>query len=95
MITTKQRAKLRAHANKLEVILQIGKQGVTPTVLKQLNDALVKREMVKGKVLDNSLLDVRSVAQELSEASESDIVQVIGSKFTLYKKNSKDPVYEI
>ncbi|MFZ2537822.1 MAG: YhbY family RNA-binding protein [Oscillospiraceae bacterium] len=95
MITTKQRATLRGHANKLEAILQIGKQGVTPTVLKQLNDALTARELVKCKVLDNSMLDARGVAQELADAAECDIVQVIGAKFVLYKQNKKNPVYEI
>lgn len=95
MITTKQRATLRSHANKLEAILQIGKQGVTSTVLKQLNDALAARELVKCKVLDNSMLDARSVAQELAEAAECDIVQVIGAKFVLYKQNKKNPIYEI
>ena len=55
MITPKQRAVLRKYANGLEVILIIGKNGVTPTVLKQLNDAFPSRELVKGKVLENSL----------------------------------------
>lgn len=95
MITTKQRANLRSQANKLEVILQIGKQGITPTVLKQANDALDAREMIKGKVLDNSMLDARGVAQELAEAAECEIVQVIGSKFVLYKQNKKKPIYEL
>lgn len=95
MITTKQRATLRSYANKLEVILQVGKQGLTPTILKQLNDALAARELVKGKVLENSMLDARAVAQELAEGAECDIVQVIGSKFVLYKQNKKSPIYEI
>lgn len=95
MITTKQRAALRGQANSLEVILQIGKGGISPTILKQLNDALAAREMVKCKVLDNSMLTAREVAQELAEASQSDIVQVIGSKFILYKRNNKNPIYNL
>lgn len=95
MITTKQRAQLRAFANKLEVILQIGKGGVTSTVLKQVNDALLAREMLKGKVLENSMLTAREVAQQLAEEAECEIVQVIGSKFVLYKENKKDPIYKI
>lgn len=95
MVTTKQRSILRSHANKLDVILQVGKQGLTPTILKQLNDALTARELVKGKVLENSMLDARTVAQELSEGAECEIIQVIGSKFVLYKQNKKNPVYEI
>ncbi|MEG1027732.1 MAG: YhbY family RNA-binding protein, partial [Oscillospiraceae bacterium] len=93
--TTKQRAKLRGYANSLEVILQIGKSGVTSTVLKQVNDALAARELVKGKVLDNSLLSAREVAVKLAEDADAEIVQVIGSKFVLYKQKKKDAIYEI
>ena len=95
MITTKQRATLRKYANSIEVILIIGKNGITPTVLKQLNDAFPSREHVKGKVLENSLLTAREAAQELAEAAECDIVQVIGSKFVLYKQNKKEPIYDL
>ncbi|WMJ23680.1 YhbY family RNA-binding protein [Paludicola sp. MB14-C6] len=95
MITTKQRATLRGHANKLEVILHIGKSGVTPTVIVQAKDALVAREMIKGKVQDNAMLSAQEVANELAESTGAEIVQVIGSKFVLYKKNPKNPVYEI
>ncbi len=95
MITPKQRAALRKYANGLEVILIIGKNGVTPTVLKQLNDAFPSRELVKGKVLENSLYTAKEAAQELAEAADCDIVQVIGSKFVLYKRNPKEPIYDI
>lgn len=95
MITTKQRATLRGHANKLEVVLYIGKSGVTSTVLKQANDALLAREMIKCKVQDNAMLTARDVAVNLAEAAEAEIVQVIGSKFVLYKKHPKQPIYEI
>ena len=95
VITSKQRAKLRGYANGLEAILQIGKGGVTPTVLKQLNDALEARELVKGKVQDNCMLTAREAAQELAEAAECEIVQVIGSRFVLYKGRKKDPIYSL
>ena len=95
MITTKQRAKLTSYAHKLDCILQIGKNGITPTVLKQVNDALAAREMIKGRVLDNSMLTAREAAQTLQEAADCDIVQVMGSKFILYKAKKKDPIYEI
>lgn len=64
-------------------------------MLKQLNDAFPSRELVKGKVLENSLYTAKEAAQELAEAAECDIVQVIGSKFVLYKRNQKEPIYEI
>lgn len=95
MITTKERAQLRGYANKLEVILQIGKGGITSTVLKQANDALAAREMIKAKVLENSPFTANEAAQALAEAAECEIVQVIGSKFVVYKKNPKEPVYII
>lgn len=95
MITTKQRATLRGYANKLEVVLYIGKSGVTSTILKQANDALLAREMIKCKVQDNAMLTAREVAVNLAEAAEAEIVQVIGSRFVLYKKHPKQPIYEI
>lgn len=95
MITSKQRATLRSSANKLEVVVHIGKSGVTPTVLKQVNDALAAREMIKCKVQDNAMLTAKTVATDLAEASEAEIVQVIGSKFVLYKKLPKDQIYKL
>lgn len=95
MITTKQRATLRGYANKLEVVLYIGKSGVTSTVLKQANDALLAREMIKCKVQDNAMLTAREVANELAEAAEAEIVQVIGSRFVLYKKHPKEAIYDL
>lgn len=95
MITSKQRAILRGHANKLEVVVHIGKSGVTSTVLKQVNDALVAREMIKCKVQDNALLSAKSVAVELAEAAEAEIIQTIGSKIVLYKRLEKEQIYSI
>lgn len=95
MITSKQRAWLRGQANKLEVILYIGKSGMTSTILKQANDALQAREMIKCKVQDGALLSAREAAVELAEAAEAEVVQVIGSKFVLYKRNIKEPTYDL
>ena len=80
MITTKQRAQLRALANPLEVILQVGKSGVIDTLVKQVDDALTARELIKIKVLENAPVNAREVAQELSEKTGADVVQVIGMK---------------
>lgn len=95
MLTTKERAVLRKHAHNLDPILHVGKNGVSSTVLKQLNDALDARELVKGVVQENLSVPARDVAQELAEAAECDIVQVIGKKFVLYKKRAKDPIYNL
>lgn len=95
MITTKQRAKLRGIANTIDTILQIGKGGIGDTLVIQVADALKAREIVKIKVLDNSIYSAREAAQELAEKTNSDIVQVIGGKLVLYKRNDKDPVIEL
>lgn len=92
MITTKQRAKLRGIANTIDTILQIGKGGIGDALVTQVDDALTAREIVKMKVLENSLYTAREAAQELAEKTNSDIVQVIGSKLVLYRRNEKEPV---
>ena len=84
MITSKQRAQLRGMAAALNTELQIGKSGITENVVRQTEEALAARELIKGRVLDNSLLSAR-------EACGADGVQVIGSKFVLFKQNEKDP----
>ena len=91
MITTKQRAQLRALANPLEVILQVGKGGIIDTLVKQVDDALTARELIKIKVLENAPVNAREVAQELAEKTGAEVVQVIGMKVSLYRRNNKDP----
>lgn len=95
MLTTKERAILRKHANKLETILHVGKNGVSSTTLKQVNDALDAREMIKGVVQENLSVPAKDVAIELAEAAGCEIIQVIGRKFVLYKKRAKDPIYDL
>lgn len=95
MLTSKQRAALRGFANQLEVVLYIGKSGVTSTVLKQLNEALLARELVKCKLQDNCPVSAKEAAAELAEAAECEVVQVIGSRFVMYKKHPKKPIYDI
>ena len=91
MITTKQRAQLRALANPLEVILQVGKGGIIDTLVKQVDDALTARELIKIKVLENAPVNAREAAQELAGKTGADVVQVIGMKVSLYRRNNKDP----
>ncbi|MBZ4670486.1 MAG: RNA-binding protein [Clostridiales bacterium] len=92
MITTKQRAKLRAIANGIETIFQVGKGGINEVFAAQVDDALRAREIVKIKVLENSLYTAREAAGQLSEMTGADVVQVIGNRFVLYKRNEKEPV---
>jgi RNA-binding protein len=91
MITTKQRAYLRGLANSIDTILQIGKGGISDTLLKQVDDALFARELVKMRVLENAPIFAREAAVELAEKMNADVVQVIGTKFVLYRKNPKNP----
>lgn len=87
MLTSKQRSFLKKLASEMPDIIFIGKDGITPEVIVQTRDAIIARELIKGKVQNNSLENVDDVARELAAATKSDIVCTIGSKFILYKKN--------
>ena len=90
-LTSKQRAQLRGLAMTEDTIIQIGKGGISENILTQVKDALKARELIKGRVLENSLLSAREAADALAEACDAETVQTIGSKFVLYKKNAKEP----
>lgn len=91
MLTSKQRAQLRGLASTLDTILIIGKGGITENIVLQASDALKARELIKGKVLESSLLSAKEACIELSEACNAEQVQFIGNKFVLYKKNVNEP----
>ena len=91
MITSKQRAKLRGMANTLDAILHVGKGGINDTLIEQADGVLRTRELIKASTLETSPLTAREAANILSEACGAEIVQVIGGKFVLYKKNEKEP----
>ncbi len=84
-LTSKQRAQLRGLANDIDTIVQVGKDGIGDNLVKQVNDALEARELIKGRVLENSMLTAREAAEQLSVAARCEVVQVIGSKFVLYR----------
>ena len=91
-LTSKQRAQLRGLANSIDTILQIGKDGIGENLVKQAEDALEARELIKGRVLDNNLeYDARKAAQELAQLTRSEVVQVIGTKFVLYRESHSKP----
>lgn len=87
----KQKAYLKGLANKIPAIFQIGKSGINDNLITQINDALEARELIKVSVLENSLLTAKEVAQEIAQASQSEVVQVIGNKFILYKQSEEKP----
>ena len=95
MITSKQRAALRSWSNGMETIFQIGKGGISDTLVKQVNDALKAREMIKLRVLENAPVFAREAAQQLAQECGAEIVQVIGSRFILFKRNPQKPIYEL
>ena len=91
-LTSKQRAQLRAMANGIETILQVGKDGIGENLIRQADDALEARELIKGRVLDNNIeYDARSAAQALAKATRSEVVQVIGTRFVLYRESHSKP----
>ena len=92
MITGKQRAYLRGLANTMSPIFQIGKNGVEETFLRQLEEALEARELIKMNVLKNCADEPKVLAEIFAERTNSEVVQVIGRKIVLYrprKENSK------
>ena len=95
MLTSKQRAKLRGIASTGETILQVGKGGVAEALVKQVDDALTARELIKLRVLETRPEPVREVARQLAEATGSEVVQVIGMKLVLYRRNPEKPVVSL
>lgn len=95
-LTSKQRAQLRGLANGIDTIVHVGKDGIGDNLIAQANDALEARELIKGRVLENTLLSAREAAEALAKATRSEVVQVIGTKFVLYrpshKKDKKDKI---
>ena len=90
-LTSKQRSQLRALAAAEDTIVQVGKGGVTEHVIASVSAALKARELIKGRVLENSMLTAREACDALCEACRAEAVQVIGTKFVLYKRNEKAP----
>ena len=91
-LTSKQRAQLRGLANNIDTILIVGKEGIGDNLVQQANEALEARELIKGRVLDNNIdYDARTAAEELAKATRSEVVQVIGTKFVLYRESHSKP----
>jgi RNA-binding protein len=91
MLNSKQRAYLRSLSNGLETILTVGKSGLNPEIVRQANDALKARELIKGRVLETSPVTSSEASERISTETSAETVQVIGSKFILYRKNEKNP----
>ena len=91
MLTGKQRAQLRALANPIDTVLLVGKGGFSEQLHKTADEAITARELIKGKVLEACEYSAREAADTIAAEIGADVVQVIGSKFILYRRNKKDP----
>ena len=89
MLTSKERAELRAQANAIETTLMVGKDGVTENVVAEADRLLTARELVKGKVLETALMTAREVSDEICEATGADGISCVGSKFVIYRFSEK------
>ena len=89
MLTSKQRAELRAQANELETTLMVGKEGVSEAVVAEADRLLTARELIKGKVLESALMSAREVSDAICEATGADGVSCVGSKFVIYRFSEK------
>ncbi len=95
MLNSRQRAQLRGLANDFETILQVGKMGISENTIKQVDDALEARELIKMSVLETCPLSSREAADELSAKVKADVVQVIGRKFILYRESKENKTIKL
>ena len=89
MLTSKERAELRAQANTIDTTLMVGKDGVTEAVIAEADKLLTARELIKGKVLESALMSAREVSDAICEATGADGVACVGSKFVIYRFSEK------
>ena len=95
MLNSKQRAALRSMAAQIQPIMQIGKGGISENLVKTVSDALEARELIKLTVLENCDCGTRDMAEELAEATDAEVVAVIGRKIVLYRESENKKRIEI
>ena len=95
MLNSKQRAYLRSLAVHIDTIFQIGKGGINENMTEQISNALEARELIKLRVLDNSDYSSREAAEEIAEIVNADVVQVVGTRFVLYRESKKHKKIEL
>lgn len=88
-MTSKERANFRSMANTIQPILQIGKNGISDNFIKQVDDALEARELIKITLLETAGETAKDLANEIAKSVNAEVIQVIGSKFVLYRKSNK------
>ncbi|MBO4853460.1 MAG: YhbY family RNA-binding protein [Schwartzia sp.] len=93
-LTGKQKNFLRKVGTDLDPVVNVGKEGVTPTLVDSAKDAITKRELIKVRVLQNSPEEPKDAIERLTERVDADLVQVIGRNGLLFKRNFKKPQIE-
>ncbi|PLS28431.1 RNA-binding protein [Bifidobacterium anseris] len=94
-LTKKQTKQLRAMANQLKPLVYIGKNDLSESAIRQADETIEKRELIKGQVQDGSGMDAREAAERLADALGADVVQVIGNRFILFRVSKRDDVEHI
>ena len=87
MLTSRQRAGLQKMAAMQDTIFQVGKGGITDNMCEQISNALEARELIKLRVLDNCDYNAKEAAELIADEVGADVVQVIGSRFVLYRES--------
>lgn len=90
MLTGKQKRFLRAKANQIKPIFQVGKSGVNDNMLIQISEALEKRELIKIHILQNNMDEKTDVANQIQAGTQSEVVQIIGNQIVLYKESEEN-----
>ena len=91
-MTSKQRAYLKGLAMTMDPIFQVGKSSVTPELTAAIDEALTARELIKLSVLQNCADNPKDIAVLIADRTRSQVVQVIGNRLILFKRNPKEPV---
>ncbi|REB09959.1 ribosome assembly RNA-binding protein YhbY [Sporosarcina sp. BI001-red] len=89
MLTSKQKSYLRSEAHHLQPIFQIGKSGLTDAIIKQIEEALEARELIKISVLQNCEQDKEEIADNLGQQAGLEVVQIIGKTIVIYKESTE------
>lgn len=90
MLTGKQRSHLKSLAHNLDPLFQLGKNGLSDNFIKQVDQALENRELVKISILNNSMLDTEELSRELTDALGAEFVQNIGNKVIIYRESEEN-----
>ena len=94
-LTGKQKSCLRSMGQKLEPVVMMGKEGVTPTVVQAAQEAIKKRELIKVRVLQNCMEEPEDAITMLAERADVNLVQIIGRNGLLFKRNYDKPKIEL